>query len=65
MDPDTAGLWDQVKGDLHRQFAERLGNGRSLRVVSRLYLDLARRDRAGLGRMIDQLKLEDKGYATR
>ncbi len=65
MDPDTAGLWDQVKGDLHRQFGGRLGNGRALRVVARLYLEMSRQDRAGLARMVDRLKLEDAGYAPR
>jgi len=62
MDPDTSGLWEQVKGDLHRRLSKDHGNGAALRFVSRLYLDLARRDPDGLVRMIQRLKLEDGGY---
>lgn len=62
VDPDTSGLWDQVKGDIHRRTESRIGNGRALRLVARIYLDLARRDKAGLDRIIDRIKLEDGGY---
>jgi hypothetical protein len=62
VDPDTAGLWEQVKGDLHRRLSVDQGNGRALRIVSRIYLDMARRDPAGLARVLTGLQLEDQGY---
>jgi len=65
IDPDTSGIWEQVKGDLHRRQGKRIGNGKALRIVARLYLELARRDKAELGRMMDRLKLEDEGFDAR
>ena len=64
MDTDTAGLWEQVCGDLHRRLAAPLTNGPALRIVSRVYLDMARRDPNTLVRVLDRLKLEDSGFQT-
>ncbi|MFZ2058379.1 MAG: hypothetical protein WAV54_13305 [Acidimicrobiales bacterium] len=64
LDQDTSGLWDQVKGDLKRRQG-RVTNGKALRIVARLYLELARRDKAELGRMMDRLRLEDEGFDAR
>jgi hypothetical protein len=65
VDSDAAGLWEQVKGDLHRRRTSRVSNGEGLRVVSQIYLDIARRDRAELGRILDRIKLEDQGFDAR
>lgn len=59
MDPDTAGPWDQVKGELHRRFEEDLGNGRALRMVSRIDLRTAVRDTGALSRTVTRLRLEN------
>lgn len=64
VDPDTSGLWEQVKGDLHRKTGSRVGNGPALRLVARIYLELSRRDKAGIDRIIDRLKLEDGGFES-
>ena len=64
MDPDTDGLWEQVKGDVHRRLSKEQGNGAAIRIVSRLDLDMARRDPEGLARAIQRLKLEDVGIMT-
>lgn len=62
MDRDTSGLWDQVKGDLHRRMEGQMGNGRALRYVSRVYLHLAQRDPQALQRILTSLALEDQGF---
>lgn len=62
LDPDTGGMWDQVKGDLHRRLGQDLSNGAALRWVARVYLDAAQRDPQGVSRVIDRLRLGDGGY---
>lgn len=64
VDPDTSGLWDQVKGDLHRRLSRNQPNGAALRAVSRIYLEVARRDPGSLQRILTDLKLQDGGYST-
>jgi hypothetical protein len=62
MDPETAGFWEKVKGDLHVRLRETPSNARAVSILSRLYLDLDRHDPSALARAIERLALEERGY---
>jgi hypothetical protein len=61
-DRDTHGQFLQAKGEIVRRTPGRVGNSRALRILAKVYLELARQDPGTLDRILQRIALDEKGF---